>query len=263
MPDCLLSLQSLDCCHALQLDQLGQLRSQQDLTDAQLAELNALHRLPKISEASARTLLGPLAAVACGHSSADAIGIIRMHLIGMFAPSFVTGNLIARFGVTRILLAGAGMLLASALTALSGTSLYNFWAALALLGVGWNFLYVGGTTLLTSAYRPEERAKTAIIGENFGEAGAIDLLGKKYGLPHALSGHQNNWYWGPPDWEPESYIIVGREAEGESKHFRDVQVFAELNNPYASVWERGPVLICRHRTFGSLKDVWPMMKKWR
>ncbi|SRR6266849_1223050 len=107
----------------------------------------------------------PLAAVACGHSSDDAIGIIRMHLLGMFAPSFVTGSLIARFGVTRVLLAGAGMLLASALAALSGLALYNFWAALALLGVGWNFLYVGGTTLLTSAYRPEERAKTQAANE--------------------------------------------------------------------------------------------------
>ena len=107
----------------------------------------------------------PLAAVACGHSSDDAIGIIRMHLLGMFAPSFVTGSLIARFGVTRVLLAGAGMLLASALAALSGIALYNFWAALALLGVGWNFLYVGGTTLLTAAYRPEERAKTQAANE--------------------------------------------------------------------------------------------------
>ncbi|HKW54507.1 MAG TPA: MFS transporter [Stellaceae bacterium] len=107
----------------------------------------------------------PLAAVACGHSSDDAIGIIRMHLIGMFAPSFFTGSLIARFGVTRILLAGAAMLLASALSALSGLALYNFWAALALLGVGWNFLYVGGTTLLTAAYRPEERTKTQAANE--------------------------------------------------------------------------------------------------
>ena len=107
----------------------------------------------------------PLAVVACGHSSDDAIGVIRMHLIGMFAPSFVTGSLIARFGVTRILLAGAGMLLASAAAALSGLTLDNFWAALAQVGVGWNFLYVGGTTLLTAAYRPEERAKTQAANE--------------------------------------------------------------------------------------------------
>jgi len=110
---------------------------------------------------------------------------------------------------------------------------------------------------------PEERAKAAIVGENFGEAGAIDLLGPKYGLPHALSGHQNNWYWGPPNWEPETYIIVGSDVEGEREHFQDVQVFAELYNPYGAVWENGPVLVCRHRTFASLKDVWPMMKKWQ
>jgi MFS family permease len=138
--------------------------------------LAVIARQPAFVAAVANSVLGyasmvfvmaatPLAAVACGHSSGDAIGIIRMHLIGMFAPSFVTGSLIARFGVTRILLAGAGMLLASAATALSGLALVNFWAALALLGVGWNFLYVGGTTLLTSAYRPEERAKTQAANE--------------------------------------------------------------------------------------------------
>src|SRR6266852_5921619 len=139
-------------------------------------KLAVIARQPALIAAVANGVLGyatmvfvmsatPLAAVACGHSSDDAIGIIRMHLLGMFAPSFVTGSLIARFGVTRILLAGAGMLLASAVAALSGLALYNFWAALALLGVGWNFLYVGGTTLLTSAYRPEERAKTQAANE--------------------------------------------------------------------------------------------------
>jgi MFS family permease len=138
--------------------------------------LAVIARQPAFIAAVANSVLGyaamvfvmaatPLAAVACGHSSDDAIGIIRMHLIGMFAPSFVTGSLIARFGVTRILLIGAGLLLASVLAALSGLALYNFWAALALLGVGWNFLYVGGTTLLTSAYRPEERAKTQAANE--------------------------------------------------------------------------------------------------
>ena len=138
--------------------------------------LAVIARQPAFITAVANNVLGyatmvfvmaatPLAAVACGHSSGDAIGIIRMHLIGMFAPSFVTGSLIARFGVTRILLAGAGILLASALAALSGIALYNFWLALALLGIGWNFLYVGGTTLLTAAYRPEERAKTQAANE--------------------------------------------------------------------------------------------------
>ena len=138
--------------------------------------LAAIARQPAFIAAVANGVLGyatmvfvmsatPLAAVACGLTSNDAIGIIRMHLIGMFAPSFVTGGLIARFGVTRILLTGAGMLLASAIVGLSGITIYHFWAALALLGVGWNFVYVGGTTLLTAAYQPEERAKTQAANE--------------------------------------------------------------------------------------------------
>lgn len=138
--------------------------------------LAAIARQPAFIAAVANGILGyatmvfvmsatPLAAVGCGLTSDDAIGIIRMHLIGMFAPSFFTGSLIVRFGVTRILLTGAGMLLACIAVGLSGVTIYHFWAALALLGVGWNFLYVGGTSLLTAAYRPEERAKTQAANE--------------------------------------------------------------------------------------------------
>jgi MFS family permease len=107
----------------------------------------------------------PLAAVACGHSSDAAFGIIRMHLVGMFAPSFFSGSLIKRFGLAPVLLAGSGLLVVSAAVALAGTSLVNFWVALLLLGVGWNFMYVSGTTLLTTAYRPEERAKAQATNE--------------------------------------------------------------------------------------------------
>jgi MFS family permease len=129
----------------------------------------------------------PLAAVGCGYSSGDAIGIIRMHLIGMFAPSFFTGGLIARYGIARIMLLGAGMLLASAPVALSGTALANFWIALALVGVGWNFMYVGATTLLTSAYRPEERAKVQATNE-FLTFGAVALASFSSGGVFAASG---------------------------------------------------------------------------
>jgi MFS family permease len=88
-----------------------------------------------------------------------------MHIIGMFAPSFITGSLIARYGLPPIMLAGAGLLLLSAVVSLSGTALGNFWIALALVGVGWNFMFVGATTLLTTVYRPEERAKVQATNE--------------------------------------------------------------------------------------------------
>jgi MFS family permease len=77
----------------------------------------------------------------------------------MFAPSFVTGPLIKRFGVLQVMLTGAFLNLVTIGIALSGVSVGHFWWSLVLLGVGWNFLYIGGTTLLTETYRPEERAK--------------------------------------------------------------------------------------------------------
>jgi MFS family permease len=77
----------------------------------------------------------------------------------MFVPSFFTGSLVTRFGVARIMLAGVALMAAHVAVSMSGTGLLSFVSALTLLGVGWNFLYVGGTTLLTSAYLPAERAK--------------------------------------------------------------------------------------------------------
>ncbi len=80
-------------------------------------------------------------------------------MIGRFAPSFFTGSLIKRFGVLNILIVGAVLMFGCIGIALSGVTLAHFWWALVLLGVGWNFLFIGGTTLLTETYRPEEKAK--------------------------------------------------------------------------------------------------------
>ncbi|HRD91960.1 MAG TPA: MFS transporter, partial [Accumulibacter sp.] len=106
----------------------------------------------------------PLAMEICGLPFADTAFILQWHVIGMFAPSFFTGDLIKRYGVLTVLLVGAALLLVCIGIALSGVSLMHFWWALVLLGVGWNFLFVGGTTLLTEACRPEEKAK--IQGSN-------------------------------------------------------------------------------------------------
>ena len=101
----------------------------------------------------------PLAMGLCGHPYGAAALVIEWLVIGMFAPSFFTGSLIRRFGVLRIMLAGAALEVLCVAVALSGLLVANFWWALVLLGLGWNFLYVGGTTLLTECYRPSEKAK--------------------------------------------------------------------------------------------------------
>ncbi len=101
----------------------------------------------------------PLAMDFCGLPFSDTAFILQWHVIGMFAPSFFTGDLIKRFGVVNILLVGAALMFACIAIALSGVTLMHFWWALVLLGVGWNFLFIGGTTLLTETYRPEEKAK--------------------------------------------------------------------------------------------------------
>src|ERR1700733_4113882 len=107
----------------------------------------------------------PIAMIGCGFQFTDAAFVIQWHILGMYAPSFVTGHLIARFGLSAILLAGATLLLACCGINLSGIAEGNFWAANALLGVGWNFLFVGATTLLTRTYRPEERAKVQALND--------------------------------------------------------------------------------------------------
>ncbi len=107
----------------------------------------------------------PLAAVACHHGIDDGAAIIQWHLVGMYAPSFFAGRLIQRFGLGSVLLAGLAMNLGCALIAMLSTTLPAFYVALLLLGVGWNFMFVGGTTLLAQSYTPSERAKTQGLAE--------------------------------------------------------------------------------------------------
>jgi MFS family permease len=101
----------------------------------------------------------PIAMVHHNHSLGAASTVIQFHVLGMFAPSFFSGALIARFGVRRVMLAGVVLLAGHVLVAASGIGFGSFVTALVLLGVGWNFLYVGGTTLLTSTYTAAERGR--------------------------------------------------------------------------------------------------------
>lgn len=99
----------------------------------------------------------PLAMIGCGFLDDQAADVIRWHVVAMFAPGFFTGSLIKRFGAGRIAAIGIALLLISALVAVSGLELLNFYTALVLLGVGWNFGFVSGTHLLQSALSDQER----------------------------------------------------------------------------------------------------------
>lgn len=101
----------------------------------------------------------PLAMVGCGISRDNAVLGIQWHVLAMFGPSFFTGNLIARFGKEKIVATGMAILIGCALVALSGLELWKFWVALILLGVGWNFGFIGATSMVTDTYRPSEKNK--------------------------------------------------------------------------------------------------------
>jgi MFS family permease len=127
----------------------------------------------------------PLAMIACGFDIDDATWGIQWHVLAMFAPSFFTGNLIARFGKERIMATGLAILVACALVALNGISLAHFYVALVLLGVGWNFGFIGATAMVTDCYEPHEKNKAQ--GANdfilFGTV-AIASLMSGYSLNH-------------------------------------------------------------------------------
>lgn len=107
----------------------------------------------------------PLAMLGCGLPGQSVTPVIQWHVVGMFAPSFFTGNLIKRHGAPRIMQTGFVLLLGHVAIALSGLEFLHFASALILLGVGWNFAFVGGTALLTQTYRPAEQLKVQAINE--------------------------------------------------------------------------------------------------
>ncbi len=99
----------------------------------------------------------PLAVVGCGFEQNTAADIVSVHVLAMFIPSFFTGHLIARFGTTKIVAAGLFILACAGGVALNGVDIENFFLALILLGVGWNFGFIGATTMLAAAHNPEEK----------------------------------------------------------------------------------------------------------
>jgi len=107
----------------------------------------------------------PIAMQICSHPFAATAFVIEWHVVGMFAPGFFTGSLIKRFGVLNVILAGLALMATAASIGLAGVTVTHFLVALALVGVGWNFMYTGGTALLTEAYRPAEKARVQGIND--------------------------------------------------------------------------------------------------
>ena len=101
----------------------------------------------------------PLAVVGCGFTKDNANDIVSAHVIAMYLPAFFTGHLIVKFGVGRIMGLGLIILAGAGIVALNGFGLFNFFGALILLGIGWNFGFIGATNLLTSSHSPDERGR--------------------------------------------------------------------------------------------------------
>ena len=138
----------------------------------------------------------PLAMQSCAHPFSDAAFVIQWHVIAMFAPSFVTGSLIKRFGVRTIMFTGVLLSLCCVAIALSGVDVMHFWIALVLVGVGWNFMYLGGTTLLTETHTPAEKAKVQ---------GANDMA---IFITMAISSASSGWLFTARGWEIMNYGAV-------------------------------------------------------
>jgi MFS family permease len=135
----------------------------------------------------------PLAIVGCGFPHAEAHWVIFMHVLGMFVPSFFTGNLINRYGATNVMACGVVFMLAGVTAALSGLDIWNFRIALTVNGVGWNFLFVGATTLVTTCYRPNERGKTQALNDL--------LVFSTTATSSFMAGFlQDRWGWQPLNW---------------------------------------------------------------
>jgi Dolichyl-phosphate-mannose-protein mannosyltransferase len=108
-----------------------------------------------------------------------------------------------------------------------------------------------------------ERGKTAIFGQNYGEAGAIDSYGPKMGLPKSISGHLSYWYWGPRDYTGEIMLVMGDRREVLEQKFDSVEKVGEVGHPYAMASEHWELFLCRGpKGWKNLQEIWPQLKNW-
>jgi hypothetical protein len=108
---------------------------------------------------------------------------------------------------------------------------------------------------------PDERRKAAVFANNYGEAGAVDFFGPRYGLPKAISRHQSYYLWGPRDYTGEIIIVLGDRRENAEKVCESVEERAEVNHPLSMREEKYKILVCR-RTKKPLPEIWPQLRVW-
>ena len=126
---------------------------------------------------------------------------------------------------------------------------------------GWDEM-VGAVAAAYHALPPEEQARAAVIGNNYGESGASTCWARSTACRlKALGTHQSYWLWGPGDPGKDVLIVLGDRPERLKRWCADVQVAAELSHPWGAVWENGPVLVCRQPRM-SLREIWPKVKHW-
>ncbi len=136
----------------------------------------------------------PLAVVGCGYEKSDAANIVSAHVLAMFVPSFFTGHVIARFGVRKVIATGLAILAGAGIVALNGVDLGNFYIALVLLGVGWNFGFIGATTMLASTYEPEEQGRVQGLNDMI-VFGGVTMASFASGLLMNCSGGNAQQGW--------------------------------------------------------------------
>lgn len=126
--------------------------------------------------------------------------------------------------------------------------------------LGWEEM-VQATAKVYAALPPAEQANTAIFGNDYSEAGAIDYFGPKYGLPTAISHHVSYWLWGPQHYDGKTVIVLGSDGTGDREHFGSVEIAGRVENPFSRPDENFDIYLCRDLT-GGLHALWPRIKKW-
>jgi predicted MFS family arabinose efflux permease len=191
--------QSQDAAAAEPPRPLSEIASQPRFIASVMAGMLAFGTMSFIMSAS------PLAIVGCGFPHAEAHWVIFVHVLGMFVPSFFTGNLINRYGTTTIMACGVALMVAGVATALAGQSEWNFRFALTLNGIGWNFLFVTATTVVTTCYRPNERGKAQALNDFlvFGTTATSSFM---------AGFLQEKWGWAPLNWFSLLLILLAATA---------------------------------------------------